>query len=139
VHANFTSSFYASTPILLVAWSLSATPARRGAPPTFSLRRSGSAATLGYVDDDAIRLLLNRLARAHPSGGTVIERAAIVAEGTGSEEVLTWMIAHGAEPEAPVATPARRGLHGSDLHARGGSGRSVPSRYILPPGVLDPS
>jgi hypothetical protein len=91
-----------------------------------------------YVDDDAIRLLLNRLARAHPSGGTVIERAAIVAEGSGSDEVLTWMIAHGAEPEATVETPARHGLHGSDLRATGGSGRSVPSRYILPAGALDP-
>ncbi|MEA2241327.1 MAG: hypothetical protein QOD24_883 [Solirubrobacteraceae bacterium] len=94
---------------------------------------------MGYVDDDAIRLLLTRLARAHPSGGMVIERAAIVAEGTGSEEVLRWMLAHGAEPEATVATPVRRGLHGSDLHATGGSGRSVPSRYILPAGALDPS
>jgi hypothetical protein len=91
------------------------------------------------VDDDAIRLLLNRLARAHPSGGTVIERAAIVAAGTGSGEVLKWLIAHGAEPEDTVATPARRGLHGSDLHATGGSGQSVPSRYILPAGALDPS
>jgi hypothetical protein len=94
---------------------------------------------VGYVDDDAIRLLLTRLARAHPSGGMVIERAAIVAEGTGSEEVLRWMLAHGAEPEATVATPVRRGLHGSDLHATGGSGRSVQSRYILPAGALDPS
>jgi predicted RNA polymerase sigma factor len=94
---------------------------------------------VGYVDDEAIRFLLTRLARAHPSGGVVIERAAIVAEGTGSEEVLAWMMAHGAEPEATVATRARRGLHGSDLHAMGGSERSVPSRYILPAGALDPS
>ena len=92
---------------------------------------------MGYVDDDAIRLLLTRLARAHPSGGMVIERAAIVAEGTGSEEALRWMLAHGAEPEATVATPARHGLHGSDLRATGGSGRSVPSCYILPAGALD--
>ena len=89
------------------------------------------------VDDDAIRLLLNRLARAHPSGGTVIERAAIVAEGTGSEAVLGWIIAHGAQAEATVATPVRRGLHGSELRAVGGSGATVPSRYILPAGALD--
>jgi hypothetical protein len=92
---------------------------------------------VGYVDDDAIRLLLNRLARAHPSGGTVIERAAIVAEGTGSEAVLRWIVAHGAQAEATVTTPERRGLHGSDLRATGGSGSSVPSRYVLPAGALD--
>jgi hypothetical protein len=88
------------------------------------------------VDDDAIRLLLHRLARAHPSGGTVVERAAIVAEGTGSEAVLGWIIAHGGQAEATVATPVRRGLHGSDLRATGG-GASAPSRYILPAGALD--
>jgi hypothetical protein len=92
---------------------------------------------LGSVDDDAIRLLLKRLARAHPSGGTVIERAAIVAEGTGSEAVLGWIVAHGGQAEATVVTPARRGLHGSDLRATGGSGPAVPSRYILPAGALD--
>jgi hypothetical protein len=35
----------------------------------------------GDVDDDAIRSLATRLGRAYPSGGTVIERAAILAEG----------------------------------------------------------
>jgi hypothetical protein len=94
-------------------------------------------AYLGYMDDDAIRLLLNRLARPHPSGGTVIERAAIVAEGTGSEAVLRWIIAHGGQAEVIVVTPARRGLHGSDLRVTDGSGPSVPSRYILPAGALD--
>jgi hypothetical protein len=88
------------------------------------------------VDDDAIRLLVNRLARAHPLGGTVVERAAIVAEGTGSEAVLRWIIAHGGQAEAIVVTPARRGLHGSELRATGGA-PAVPSRYILPAGALD--
>jgi hypothetical protein len=89
------------------------------------------------VDDDAIRHLLNRLARAHPSGGTVIERAAVVAEGTGSEAVMRWIIAHGGHAEANVVTPSRRGLHGSDLRATDGSRPPVPSRYILPAGALD--
>jgi hypothetical protein len=31
-------------------------------------------------NDDEIRALLSRLSRRHPSGGTVIERAAIMAE-----------------------------------------------------------
>ena len=33
------------------------------------------------VDDEAIRAVVTRLARSHSSGGEVIERAAILAEG----------------------------------------------------------
>ena len=87
-----------------------------------------------FVDDDAIRALVTRLARAHPSGGKVIERAAIIAEGTGSADVMTWIIAHGAVPEAVVerASP-RHGLHGvvSDSAPR------TTSRFVLPAGALD--
>jgi hypothetical protein len=89
------------------------------------------------VDDDAIRLLLKRLARAHPSGGTVVERAAVLAEGTGSDDVLAWMVAHGAEAEASAAVSGRYGLHGADRHATGPNTSSAPARYILPPGALD--
>jgi len=91
------------------------------------------------VDEDAIRLLVTRLARVHPSGGTVIERAAIVAAGTGSNDVLTWITAHGGEPEAIKQTSARRGLHGSRLHDSGGSEDSTPLRFVLPAGALDRS
>ena len=96
-------------------------------------------ATVGDVDDDTIRSLVTRLARAHPSGGTVIERAAIMAEGTDSEAVLAWILAHGGEPEATVETSSRHGLHGSRLHASGGSAPRAASRFVLPAGALDPS
>jgi hypothetical protein len=89
------------------------------------------------MDDDAIRSLVTRLARAHPSGGTVIERAAIVAEGTGSDEVMAWIASHGGRPEAAVQTSARHGLHGSRLHDSGGSEPRAASRFVLPPGALD--
>ncbi|MEA2265784.1 MAG: hypothetical protein QOE27_1367 [Solirubrobacteraceae bacterium] len=89
------------------------------------------------VDDDAIRLLLKRLARAHPSGGTVVERAAVLAEGTGSDDVLAWMMAHGAQAEASAPVSGRHGLHGADRYATGPNTSSAPSRYILPPGALD--
>jgi hypothetical protein len=92
---------------------------------------------VAYVDDDAIRSLVTRLARAHPSGGTVIERAAIVAEGADSEAVMTWIVAHGGKPEATVDISTRPGLHGSRLHAGGGSEPRVPSRFVLPAGALD--
>jgi hypothetical protein len=92
---------------------------------------------VGYVDDDTIRSLVTRLARPHPSGGTVIERAAIVAEGGDFEAVMRWIVAHGGKPEATVETSSRHGLHGSRLHASGGSAPRTASRFVLPAGALD--
>jgi len=89
------------------------------------------------VDDDAIRSLLTRLARPHPAGGTVIERAAVVSAGADADAVMAWILAHGGEPEAAVETSTRHGLHGSRLHTGGGSQPRVPSRFVLPAGALD--
>lgn len=89
------------------------------------------------MDDDAIRVLVTRLARAHPSGGTVIERAAIFAEGVDSAAVMAWIARHHGEPEVAEPTPTKQGLHGSRLHDSGASQPRPPSRYILPPGALD--
>jgi hypothetical protein len=91
----------------------------------------------GSVDDQAIRALITRLAREHPSGGNVIERAAIVAEGADSRAVVTWIVEHGGTAEAAAPTSHRRGLHGALVHAGGGSEPRTPSRYVLPAGVLD--
>jgi hypothetical protein len=88
------------------------------------------------VDDDAIRSLLTRLARAHPSGGTVVECAAVVAAGADSEAVMTWIFAHGGNPEAAMETSTRHGLHGSRLHTSGSEPR-LPSRFVLPARALD--
>ena len=85
------------------------------------------------MDDQAIRSLITRLARAHPSGGTVIERAAIVAEGGNSRAIVSWIVDHGGTPEASAPTSDRRGLHGTLRQAGGGN----PSRYVLPAGALD--
>jgi hypothetical protein len=87
------------------------------------------------MDDAAIRDLVVRLSRPHPSGGNVIERAAIVAEGDVAAAVVEWILGHAGEGEA--SSPARTGgLHGGRLadsarHAR------APLRYILPAGALD--
>jgi hypothetical protein len=88
------------------------------------------------VDNDAIRALVTRLSRPHPSGGEVIERAAILAEGTDSASILDWIVAHAGEPEdlAPVASG--RGLHSSRLHDSGATDTRTPLRYVLPPGAL---
>jgi hypothetical protein len=90
-----------------------------------------------WVDDEAIRTLLTRLARAHPAGGTVIERAAVVAAGADSEAVMAWILSHGGKAEAAVETSTRHGLHGPRLHTGGGSRPRVPSRFVLPVGALD--
>jgi len=89
------------------------------------------------MDDDAIRALVTRLARPYPSGGDVIERSVILAEGAHSTEVIAWITAHAGTPEATVAGAPRRGLHGSPLSGTGGAGAQAPPlRYVLPPGAL---
>jgi hypothetical protein len=88
-------------------------------------------------NDDEIRALLTRLSRSHPSGGTVIERAAIVAEGADSAAVVTWILDHAGEPEAAVDTSSKRGLHGPRLSGPIGSDRRPPARYVLPAGALN--
>ena len=88
------------------------------------------------MDDDAIRALLTSLARVHPSGGMVVERAAIVASGGDADAVIAWIVAQGGEPEAAADTATRRGLHGSRLHASGGTAPRSASRFVLPPGAL---
>jgi hypothetical protein len=91
----------------------------------------------GCMEDDDIRALVTRLARVHPSGGTVVERAAVIAEGSSSEAVMSWILAHGGKPEETVVRSVeRQGLHG----ARRDGGRSAaqaPSRFVLPAGALD--
>jgi hypothetical protein len=87
------------------------------------------------TDDEAIRVLVARLARPHRSGGDVIERAAILAAGGGSEAVLAWIAAHDGQPEMQSAARVT-GLHGARLSDSAGAASSTPRRYVLPPGAL---
>jgi hypothetical protein len=90
------------------------------------------------MDDEAIRLIVTRLGRPHPSGGTVIERAAIVAEGLDSQDLMTWIVAHGGMPEDVVShAETRRGLHGLRVEAVGAADTRPPARFVLPAGALD--
>jgi hypothetical protein len=91
---------------------------------------------VGVVDDDAIRALVTRLARSHPSGGEVIERAAILAEGADFAAIMAWITAHAGVPEATVAAASRQGLHGSRLGNSGGAESRTPLRFVLPAGAL---
>jgi hypothetical protein len=86
------------------------------------------------MDDDAIRAVVTRLSRPHPSGGDVIERAAILAEGAHSSDLVAWIIAHDGAPEAAVGASSKHGLHGARLNAE--TGTRPPLRYVLPPNTL---
>jgi hypothetical protein len=84
------------------------------------------------VDEDTIRTVVTRLSRPHASGGTVIERAAILAEGADSSEVLAWITERGAVPEEAPPAKAGRGLFAGRLDNSTAS-RRAPGRYVLPP------
>jgi hypothetical protein len=91
----------------------------------------GAATTAGDL-----RSLVARLGRPHASGGTVVERAALMAEGADFGAAVTWILAHGGEPEITAASAPQRGLYGPRSNSAGAS--STPQRFVLPPGALTP-
>jgi hypothetical protein len=88
------------------------------------------------VDDDAIRALVTRLARPDDSGGDVIERAAILAEGPNFTAIMAWVMAHGGKPEAATSIAPKGGLHGSRMMDGGEATPQAPLRFVLPAGAL---
>lgn len=88
------------------------------------------------MDDPEIRALLSRFARPHPAGGHVIERAALLAEGSDFPEVMAWITEHGGKPETTAASAPPLGLHGTRIADGGGAPQRPPHRYVLPPGEL---
>jgi len=88
------------------------------------------------MDDDAIRTIVTRLSRPHSSGGEVIERAAILAEGADFAAVVEWILAHDGEPETRAPSVAGRGLHSSRLSDGAGAEPRTPLRFVLPAGAL---
>jgi len=88
------------------------------------------------MDDLEITALVARLARPHPSGGLVIERAAILAAGADYSSIVDWIIAHSGTPETAASATRNRGLHGSRLHGGGATAPGQPQRFVLPAGAL---
>jgi hypothetical protein len=88
------------------------------------------------ASEEEIRALVARLSRPNRSGGRVIERAAIMAEGANSAAILEWLAAASWQPEEPMAaTPHRAGsgLHGMRRESeRGGAATQAPRRYVSP-------
>ena len=88
------------------------------------------------MDDAEISALVTRLARPHASGGVVIERAVILAEGADFSAVMEWISARAGKPETTLSAAPRRGLHGSRLNNSGGTESPPPLRFVLPADAL---
>jgi hypothetical protein len=80
---------------------------------------------------DEVRRLVERLARRTPTGGHVVDRAALLAAGRDFAAAVAFIEARGGEPQHQAA-PRARGLHGVQAAAGDGPVR----RYLLPPGAL---
>ncbi len=89
------------------------------------------------MNDSEITTLVTRLSRPHPSGGTVIERAAILAAGAEYPAIMSWIIAHSGTPETTPTTGRSRGLHGSRINDGSHPASRPPMRFVLPPGTLN--
>jgi hypothetical protein len=90
---------------------------------------------LDVVTTDAIGLLVRRLARPHASGGTVIERSVILAEGDDSGAILDWISEHDGVADSTVAPARSSGLHGLRESVRVDSAPA--RRFVLPANAFD--
>jgi hypothetical protein len=88
------------------------------------------------MDEEKIRAVVRRLSRQHPSGGRVIERAAVLAEGADSSTILDWITSHDGKPEDRPAETSGGGLHRGQRDGGRSAIASTPRRYVLPPGTL---
>ena len=71
-----------------------------------------------------------RLSRPHPSGGRVIERAAVLAAGSNAAAMLTWISDHAqAEDLAPPADA--HGIHGARATTVAHADVRKPLRYVV--------
>lgn len=87
-------------------------------------------------DDEAIRTLVTRLSRPHPSGGHVVERSALLADGADFTAIMAWIVAHAGEPEVLATSRRGGGLHGARVSGGHGATTQNPLRFILPAGAL---
>lgn len=89
--------------------------------------------------DHAIGAVVRRLARPHASGGTVIERSVIIAEGAGSAAILSWIAAHHGVADSTAGAGSARsgGLHGSRINVAAGRDDAPARRFVLPADAFD--
>lgn len=95
-----------------------------------------AAAIEPSASEDPIESLVRRLARPHSSGGAVIERAAILAEGSDFAAILAWIADNAGKPEEAASGAPSSGLHGGRVGEASTTTARTPLRYVLPSGVL---
>ena len=89
--------------------------------------------------EGAVRAAVIRLSRLDGEGGAVIERAAILAEGTPAAAIEAWIVDHGGEPETPTIGAPAPGFYGLRPDRPAVGDRRAPRRYVLPATALDSS
>jgi hypothetical protein len=106
--------------------------------PTSSREPTAAPTAPAPRDDDAVRTVVARLARPHASGGTVVERAALLAEGADYTVLAAWITAHGGVPEEPAPGSAADapGLHGGRTSGSRPARPQTARRFVLPAGAL---
>ncbi len=79
---------------------------------------------------DETEAIVRRLARPHASGGTVIERSVILAEGAHSAAILSWISEHDGVADSTVPSTRGGGLHGARANT---PIKDAPARrFVLP-------
>lgn len=109
-------------------------------PSSVTPQPAGGAAAGGSGDSpDAVGAVVRRLARPHASGGTVIERSVIIAEGSGSAAILSWIADHHGVADSTAGAGSARGggLHGARISAAVGREDDPPRRFVLPADAFD--
>jgi hypothetical protein len=89
------------------------------------------------AQSDEVQALVKRLSRPHPSGGLVVERAALLASGGDFAAVIQWIDDHAGVAEAISPQPSRRGLHGARIGLADDAEPPTPVRFVLPAGSLN--
>jgi hypothetical protein len=82
------------------------------------------------MEPDAIAALVKRLARPHASGGMVIERSVILAEGANTAAILGWISDNDGVEDYTAAATRNGGLHGSFVNAT--PRVATARRFVLP-------
>lgn len=88
------------------------------------------------MDETAIRKVVTRLARPTKTGGHVIERAAVLAEGADFGAIEAWIIESGGKPETLADATGGGGVHSRERDTGRTSTTEVPARYLLPAGAM---
>jgi hypothetical protein len=86
---------------------------------------------------DAIGAVVKRLARPHVSGGMAIERSVILAEGSDSAAILTWIADHDGVADSTVAVARSSGLHGLGRETAAAQKAGPARRFVLPAHAFD--